>query len=197
MVCALAVGLVVGACDPGDEPTDPGTTSSSDETVTELETSESSETPSADVPTPPELDQPVPPEDMGVDDRAGAAAAAEFFFAVLDFARTTGDTRLLESLSSPDCNYCASMLETIESLSADGGWIRSTGFVLDDIRVQYTDDGAGYLVRFVLDVPELTVYYGDGTQEVIEAASHPDFALSIRWSGGGFVVDGVDPNTKG
>lgn len=194
LVCALAVVLGLGACDPGDDPTDPGTTVSGE--TTEPTTPESSETPSGEIPTPPEVDQPVPPEEMGVDDREGAAAAAEFFFAVLDYARTTGDTRLLEALSSEDCDYCASMLDTINGLSEDGGWIRSAGFVLEDIRVQYADDGEGYLVRFVLSVPELTVFYGDGSQEVIEAATHPNFALATRWSGDGFVVDGVNPDTE-
>ena len=138
----------------------------------------------------------MPPAEIGVDDRAGAAAAAEYFFAVLDHARTTGDTRLLESLSSPDCNYCLSMLQTIESLRADGGWILSAGFVLRDIRVQYGENGEGYLVRFVLEVPELTVYHGDGSEEVIEAATHPKFALATTWDGDGFIIDGVNPDTE-
>lgn len=191
---AAAVGLLAGACDPGETPTDPVTTDPT--TATQPATSSSSESPSAEVPTPPELEQPVPPADVAVDDRAGAAAMAEYFFAVLDYARTTNDTRLLESLSSPDCNYCSSMLQTIESLGGEGGWIRSTGFVLQDIRVQYLEDGEGYLVRFVLEVPDLTVYYGDGSEEVIEAATHPNFALATSWDGDGFVIDGVNPDTQ-
>jgi len=150
-----------------------------------------------EVPSPPDLEQPVPPAEAGVDDRAGAAAMAEHFFAALDYARTAGDTRLFESLSSPECDYCSSMLQTIESLSDDGGWIQSTGFVLRDIRVQNLENDEGYLVRFVLEVPDLTVYYGDGTEELIEAATHPDFALATRWIGDGFIVDGVDPSTQG
>lgn len=195
MVCALAVGLAVGACDPGEEPTDPGT-NGSDQTVTEPTTSETSESPSVEVPTPPELDQPDPPEAMGVDDRAGAAAAAEFFLRVLEYAQATNDVRLLASLSSPDCNFCQNQMESIEIRADSGQWVMAGASTLSDVRVQYSTDGeAGYIVRLALDVPVTTVMSAEGVVEEVPAGTYPNYAVVVEWVGDSFVIVGVDSDT--
>lgn len=196
IVGAAALTLALAACDPG-EPTEPDTGANGpSQTTTEPETSEPSTT---DAPTPPDLDQPVPPEAMGVDDREGAAATAEYFFSVLDYARATGDSRQLQAISTPGCEFCTTMLDTVAAMSDDGGWIESSGPALLEVRVQYldADDEADYLVRFVLELPERTAHLADGTTQTIPAETHPRVALGAVWTADGFVVDGVDIDTDG
>lgn len=194
---AIGAGLLciaLAACDPGEDPTDPVTTTSGGETSTEPETTESSSP--ADVPTPPEVDPPVPPEAMGGDDREGAAAAAEYFVRLLEYAQATGDTRALIAISSPDCNYCANQIDSITALHEDGGWYEADAATLDDVRVQYPEtDDPNYVVRMVLRAPPITVHDGTGSTSQIDAITLPRFAVLTQWSAAGFVINGVDTDT--
>lgn len=193
LAAVVAVGLV--ACTPDDDPSDPDTPtgSTSTSTSTEEPTTDAGPSPTDDVPTPPDLDQPTPPEEMGVDDRAGAAAAAEYYLRLLEYSQTTGDTRQLEQMSAGDCSFCQSRLDDIEETHTTGGWIENTGFALDDIRVQFYEDG--YLVRFSLDVPEATVHDGSGGTRTIVGEALPDFGVYVIFSAGGFTVAGASGDT--
>lgn len=51
---------------------------------------------------------------------AGATAFVEYYFAVLNYAYTTGDTSTLESLSAPSCKTCHNYVQAIKQNWARG-----------------------------------------------------------------------------
>lgn len=193
MLLAVALAAGLAACDPGDEPTEPP---SSDGTTTATEPATTD--PSSDVPTPPDLDAPTPPEAIGVDNRDGAAAAVEHFFALLDYARATGDVGGLASLSASDCVYCSTRIESIEALHTDNGWAESPGSTLSDLAVTYpTADQPEYFVTFTLTSPDLTIHHGDGSLEQVPGGTNAGFAAAVVWEAGGFLISGINSGTDG
>ena len=191
---AVAAGVLclgLAACDPGEDPTDPVITTSSGETSTEPVTTESSS--STDVPTPPDLNAPTASPEMSQDTIDGAAAAVDYFFAALDYARVTGETAQLQTLSDDERVYCQTRIDSITELHDSGGWAETTGSLVHDAQVYYpTDDQPAYVVTFRLESPAITVHYGDGTSETSGPTDSPDFAASALWTGDGFVITGVD-----
>lgn len=188
MLLAVALAAGLAACDPGDEPPDEPST---DDTSTSAEPTTTD--PSSDIPTPPELDAPTPPEAIGVDNREGAAAAVEYFFNLLHYGRATGETSALEAMSDEGCRACSTLIEGIESLHSDGGWVESAPYGVDDFRVAFpTDEQPGYYVQLALDEPPGTQHRGDGTAAEIAGQVYPDVVVVAAFQSDGFSVMGVD-----
>lgn len=193
LAAVVAVGLV--ACTPDDDPSDPDTPtgSTSTSTSTEEPTTDAGPSPTDDVPTPPDLDQPTPPEEMGVDDRAGAAAAIEHFFALVDYADASGDTRALQSLSGSECESCTATIAAIEEVHENGGWTDAEPSVLSDVVVAFPETNeVDYFVGFTLTSNGATRHNGDGSRTDLSAFESSTASALVRWSGGSFVVTSLN-----
>ena len=70
----------------------------------------------ADPVKPTGIEPPEKPAAMSTPDEKGAVAAAEYFLRMTTYAAATGDTAELEAMSSPDCQFCASFLESVANL---------------------------------------------------------------------------------
>lgn len=191
LAACAAVAVVVGAagCDGGgsEEPSEDADTAP----VTSTDGAETT-TPS-EVVTPPEVDMPQPSEAMSVDDRAGAAAAVEYFFALVDYGYVTGDTRALESLSGPDCESCAALLGDIQTLHESGGWSSPQLAVLSEVVVAFPEgDDPNYYVGFHLESEAGTRHEGDGSVSAAESVQ-TDGSADVAFASG-FVINDVTFN---
>ena len=70
----------------------------------------------ADPVKPTGIEPPEKPAAMSTPDEKGAVAAAEYFLRMTTYAAATGDTAELEAMSSPDCQFCESFLESVANL---------------------------------------------------------------------------------
>jgi hypothetical protein len=106
LALAVSAGLLLSACDGGEEPTDPPTTETSESTTPTEVTTEPT-----DLPTPPEVEAPTPPPEAAVDDHVGAIYAARYFLDLYTYMRQTGETAQFEAMSAPECEFCTSSIE--------------------------------------------------------------------------------------
>ncbi len=59
---------------------------------------------------------------MERDDVEGAKAAAQYFLSLYPYAYNTGDLTEWKAMSHPECVFCASVIENVEALHAQGGY---------------------------------------------------------------------------
>ena len=187
--------LAVSACDPGDDPTDPPTTSAESTTSDEPTTSES---PSDEVSTPPEVEAPTPPEGMNVDDHQGAALAVQYFFDLYSYMRTTWDTSEWDAMSDPDCGFCTDHSDYVGALEDAGAWIEGGEIIFDladaDV-VLPTEDQPAYTV--VVDAVEqpLIAHNADGTSTREPDERDVHLEVGVSFVGDRFIVLGVNLDT--
>ena len=92
-----------------------------------------SESPS---PTPPTM----PAEAKGTSE-ASAKAFVRYYIDVLNFAGPAGDARRLIELSDKSCAACYAIIELIEQVHSDGGYIRGDGWTIQSMNTVSIDSG--------------------------------------------------------
>jgi hypothetical protein len=130
----IAVGAVMlfaaGCTGGGDEPpqSQPSITSSpSDEpSPTPSDEPETTETPTATADAPPE-----PREGMHEYSQAGVDAFTRYVIDVINYSYRTNDVDLLESISTPDCEFCTNSIDQLTFIESEGGRIEGGQFEPD------------------------------------------------------------------
>lgn len=194
-VLAVALTLGVAACDPGEDPTNPPPSQSSEESST------ASESPSGEAATettttagPPELDPPEPPDGMFVDDHQGVALAAGYFLELYNYMRATGDTNYFESMSGPDCNFCAYSVETVNAVYGNGEWLEGGAieFDISDANVVLaTSEQSAYTVQLDATQTEMLVHRSDGSVDEV-ASDELQLGMGLEFVNERFIVVGVN-----
>ncbi|WP_156253593.1 DUF6318 family protein [Pseudactinotalea terrae] len=187
----MSAGLLLAACDGGEDPTDPPTESSSSEAPTEpaTETTEPAETA-----TPPEVEAPTPAPEAATDDHVGAIHAARYFMDLYAYMRQTGDTAQFQAMSAAECEFCASSIENATEIHDAGGWVEGGSIVFDvsDATADYpTEQEPSYLVRFPLAQEPQRIFRSDGSVDNVDAASGAG-VVAVQFVDGRFVVFGVN-----
>jgi hypothetical protein len=110
-------------------------------------------------PDPRMVAQPVQPSAANELSEDGARAFAYYFLEVLNYTAATGNTELLQSISGPECDYCAVTLENSREIHDAGQWIE------------------GYFIEFV-DKPEVQENLGTafGMTAEVKAQEHSIYA---------------------
>jgi hypothetical protein len=177
LIAVVLLGL--GACSNGSVP--PRQTSTV--TVTPTATSTS---PSAS-PTP------ALPAAAQQPSRAGAGAFARYFFEVYNYAFWNADPAPLRAISGPDCLFCKSSIEAVESIRmgrdrVEGGEARVTVALAAP-----GNPSERMLVNLVLDQDAGKTYSSSG--EVIGTTverKHGRMDMSLRWVSGRWIVLAAD-----
>jgi hypothetical protein len=74
-------------------------------------------------PAPPEL-----PTAARKNTKAGAVAFAHHYINLINFAAQSGDMDGLRWASQPQCRGCARLMQSIQKIYSQGGWIRTDGW---------------------------------------------------------------------
>lgn len=149
LATALLVAGVAGCSEKPPEPAplaEPEPTSSSPTAPTE---------PTADPGAAPSL----PAEARGTS-KAAAVAFVEHWVETLNHATRTGSTDALASLGSRTCSTCEAIADSIDTVSAAGGWLRGDGWRTEEIQ---------YLARQPRKRPTLRVVIDIAPQRVTES----------------------------
>jgi hypothetical protein len=77
----------------------------------------------------------MPAEARGTSKRS-AKAFVRYYVEVLNHATATGDTSRVRQLSAPSCESCAAMLERIDEIYANGGYLAGDGWRITDMKYQ-------------------------------------------------------------
>ena len=161
VVCLLAIGSAGGLAGCTGDPA-PIVTEMPTVAPSPTVTSSPSPSPSATALTDEEL-LALMPEEAARDDLFGAMATAQFFLEQYAPMFHTGDTRVWEALSAPECTYCADALENAERVR-DEGWTATGGeIVVDPARSQgLLDSEASASVLIVGDLEVATLADAEG-----------------------------------
>lgn len=187
---ALLGVLAVSACDPGEDPTDPPTTSTEATTADDATTSESP----TDVATAPEVEAPTPAPEALVDDHVGAIYAARYFLDLYTYMRATGDTAQFEAMSAEGCEFCADAVVNAQEVTAGGGWVEGgeLEFDIEKATAEYpTEDEPNYIVRFSMTQQAQTIHRADGSIDTTEPGDY-DVGVALRFVDGRFITSGLN-----
>jgi len=74
----------------------------------------------------------MPPEAKGTSEKS-AKAFVRYYIDVLNFAGPAGDARELSKLSDESCAACFAVIDLIEDVHSNGGYIRGDGWTVEAI----------------------------------------------------------------
>ena len=106
---------------------------------------------------------------MERDDVEGAKAAAQYFLSLYPYAYNTGDLTEWKAMSHPDCVFCASVIENVEALHAQGGYEIGGDLTFESVTGSDPVDGNAF---FGVDV---TVIQGPGVKYGVSGAEIETF----------------------
>lgn len=187
---AVSAGLLLSACDGGDDPTDPPTTETSETTPAETETTVER----TEVATPPEVEAPTPPPEASVDDHVGAIWATRHFLDLYAYMYATGETAQFEAMSTSECQFCVSSIEGARELHDAGAWVHGGAitFTMDQASAEYpTDTEPSYLVRIDAEEEPSTTHQADGSTAEVAGGAFQS-VIALRYVDGRFIVFGVN-----
>jgi hypothetical protein len=175
-VVAVAVVFAVAGCSAGDAP--------------------SAALPSGSAPpqsssTPPPTEPPLPAT-ATQDTPAGAQSFARYWLAVLDYATTTGDTKLLRQVAS--CAGCDALADGIDALRRAGG--RTTGGEITVSKATVASFAAGRaaLVDVTYSRAARTVVRASGAQQAVAPERNTQLLITLRRSNS-WLVTNAQPAT--
>ncbi len=159
----IGLGVMTGlvACTP--DPPEPTPTASSSEPATP--------TPTPTPTTPREAVAPERPAAMDEISVAGAEAAAAYFLQLYPYVYATGDLAEWKALSHPECVFCASVIENVETQVAAGETNRGSAVEVASVVGLETTPGEWYSVDAVfVEGPSERL---NASGEVISAREQP------------------------
>lgn len=173
---AVALALLLAGCvgDPA-----PIVTRTPSEVPTAVHTPEPTPSPTPTALTDDELFA-MMPDGADREDLFGAMVTAQFFLEQYSVMFQTGDTRVWEALSGPECGYCADALENAERVR-DEGWVAEGGdIVVDETKTQATlRDDFTATVLLVADVDEAFLTAEDGERTTSGEAREVTYAFEL------------------
>jgi len=187
-VIALALAVTLTAC------TDGGivTTTPSPTLATTAPSATPSASPSLGPLTDAELLALMPPE-AALDDVRGAVATAKFFLEQYPVVYETGDLRVWDALSMPDCVFCESVRSDVVATFADGDYVTGGLITIDETRIEanyFPDDGYTY-VTLPTDVSPSTVHHADGSTSPGTKGGAGSTSFRMSFNGSTWTVVGV------
>ncbi|WP_413452379.1 DUF6318 family protein [Georgenia phoenicis] len=129
----VTLGFVLVGCSDADGDAAPTTSPSPEDTPTTAE-------PTTPAPGPTPWPEPTRPAEMDRDDIEGAKAAAQYFLELFPYVYATGDLSDWESMSGPDCRFCASVVEDVTALAAQDGYGLGGEVQISDVRAAPPDE---------------------------------------------------------
>lgn len=134
------------------------------------------------------------PESAALPDAEGAIATAYFFLSYREELFLSGDMRVWEALSEPECEFCAGTIETVTD-AAQEGLVRQGGevsFITGETRAYTVDETGEVSMRVLMDEAASSETSSDGSVETQPEKRYEVFLL-MRFVDGVWRVVGVDP----
>lgn len=122
-------------------------------------------------------------------DLEGATAAARYFLELYPYAYNTGDLAAWKAMSHPDCIFCASVVERVEALHAQGGYETGGDVVWLEVTARPGADGAVEIDAEVRQSPTFETT-ASGTVEVSSGGEGTVY-VDLQWRED-WLIRGVD-----
>ncbi len=134
------------------------------------------------------------PPDAAFGDVRGAIATAQFFLEQFSIMFQTGDVRVIEALSAPECVFCGSSLEDAREEIAIGDYETGGDLIYDstDVRANYYEkDGYTYVDMSFTQSP-FVLHHADGSADEASEVLTGRAYFRLGMDGAKWLVVGVE-----
>jgi hypothetical protein len=189
----LACVLVTGCGSSADEPAATSSPSVSSSGSGSESGSTGSSAP-ADASELPGQDLPGPdlPQDALAQTENAARSFVSYYIATLNDATSSGDTRLLKTLSTQTCNACSGFAATLDEIYGKGGHVETQGWAIDSIVPQADTPPERPAFQLSLKVAPQTVYQTKKAQPKDYPGGEQPAHFILTWQDGRWLVDRLD-----
>lgn len=202
LAVVATAALLLSGCNSGGGPNSGGTMSPSS-TATESPTPSATPTPT---PTPvykpadatgPAQNVPVPvlPEVAKTETKEGLEAFAAYWFEQLNFAYQTGNTSDLQAITSPRCEFCSNITNSLTTNYQGGRWLAGGKITVPSTTTTFKPATDGNY-QVIAQVQQTTITYHDpgGSQfRAATQASDTGNVLLISFKDAAWHVNGLHP----
>nr|WP_139084348.1 DUF6318 family protein [Nesterenkonia sp. F] len=132
--------------------------------------------------------EPEAPEEITEKSEDGAEAALKYWWELYAYARNTGDTSSLASMSMSTCDYCKARVEHTVGVFDQGGWWRQDEYEIKDMALVEQEDGS-YKGYFILGGGTFVSYSEDSPAQVEEDSSVQRWGAKFAYADGRWVAE--------
>lgn len=134
---------------------------------------------------------PVKPALADKNSKEGLEAFAKYWFQALSYAYETGDTRLMESASGPNCLFCNGLRDNVKNAWQDKKWIVGGKIQTPSIKAQFSPGKKSQQATVQVIQQEIAIYKARGTrsQDVTRASNVGSQAVASFDSTGWTMTD--------
>lgn len=130
---------------------------------------------------------------MEREDIEGAKAAAQYFMELYAYIFATGDLEEWQSMSDPDCRFCAGAAERVHELFVDGGYATGGVFEVQEVEAQTPADGAAATLVALTGVEAPSREYDRDGIEIASLEGGPaTYIFALSREGSSWIVVGGD-----
>ena len=105
---------------------------------------------------------PVKPAVADKNSKEGLEAFAKYWFQTLSYAYETGDTRLMASVSRPNCRFCSGLRDNVESAWQGKKWIVGGKIQTPSVRGNFRPAGGTQQATVQVIQQEISIYRAAG-----------------------------------
>ena len=139
--------------------------------------------------SPPEPVEPTMPAAARGTDAAAAEAFVKFYWAVVDYAQTTGHLGGLEEMTDATCRACMAGLRALEETFAKGGEVRGGTKSVSHVKSAFFDGGARITVWCDLSNTRQVVDLPGTSKDEVYPASTTSIQSVLRATDDGWVLE--------
>lgn len=140
----------------------------------------------------PETVHPQRPAAMDTVDAAGAEAAVEYFLRLYPYVYATGDLDEWRAMSHEDCIFCASVIDNVEALVADGHHAVGGTVDLVGLQARPIDPGAAWEITLRVRQSASTHVDADGATVGEFGAGNTESSVFVVHDGEQWWIRGID-----
>lgn len=184
LACVLVTGCGSSADEPAATPSPAASSASGSDTgSTGQAPAEASELPGQDLPGP-DL-----PEDALAQNENAARSFVSYYIDTLNYATTSGDTRLLKTLSTKTCGACSAFAGTLDEIYGKGGHVETPGWAIGSIVPQADTPPERPAFELSLKVAPQTVYQSKKAEPKEYPGGEQPAHFILTWQDGRWLVD--------
>jgi hypothetical protein len=134
---------------------------------------------------------PVKPALADKNTKEGLEAFAKYWFQALSYAYETGNTKLMEAGSGPDCRFCNGLRDNIKNAWQGKQWIVGGKIQTPSVRGLYKEGATSQKATVQVIQQEITIYKADGAPfpDVTKQTNTGSLAVAKFDSSGWTVID--------
>jgi hypothetical protein len=199
---AVALSLGLAGCNSGESPGQGGTTTPAS---TSLATTSASPTPTpsptaaykpADASGPAQnVPVPVMPEVAKTETKEGLEAFTKYWFEQLNYAYQTGDVAGVTALTSPNCEFCSNITNSLTTNYREERWLVGGKLTVPAVSTTF-DKSADGNYQVVIQVLQETISYREASGAEFRAATEPSNTgnvLLVGFQDSAWRVNGLHP----